>query len=132
MRCIAHIINIVVQEELVTLVAAPAADENAYRAEEGEARVPSHPETRVTGCLAKLRRHIYVFRNRREWRAALTRQAQSHGLKGSELCLDMLVRWSSMHEMLVAALKLRAPITAHCASQQLDLSMHDMQLLHGD
>ena len=44
----------------------------------------------------------------------------------------MPVRWSSMHEMLEAALKLRAPITAHCASQQLDLSMQCIQLTTDD
>lgn len=40
----------------------------------------------------------------------------------------MPVRWSSTHEVLWAALKLRAPITAHCTLQRLDLSTHRIQL----
>lgn len=34
--------------------------------------------------------------------------------------------------MLVAAIELRAPITAHCASQSLDLSMRQIQLTEKD
>ena len=46
----------------------------------------------VSNTLEKLRRHIYVFRNRRGWKDALQRQVQAVGLKPRQLSLDMPIR----------------------------------------
>jgi hypothetical protein len=129
-RCIAHIINIAVQNALKTLKADPSAEIETYRCEPGAARIPHAVEshTEVMNTLAKLRRHIYVFRNRRAWKDALQKQTVAAGLKVQQLSLDMPVRWNSTYSMLESAIKLRVPITAICASQQLDISMRDIAL----
>jgi hypothetical protein len=133
-RCIAHIINIAVQAALKSLKADPNAETEAYRCEQGAARIPRSMDahTEVSNTLAKLRRHIYVFRNRRAWKDALQRQIQAAGLKPQQLSLDMPVRWNSTHHMLEGALKLKTPITAVCTTQQLDISMKDIALTAED
>ena len=74
---------------------------------------------------AKLRRHRYVFRNRRGWKDALKNQCKAAGIKARQLTLDMPVRWSSAYQMTDIVLKLQVPVTALCSSQQLDVSMRD-------
>lgn len=119
-RCIAHIINIAVQDALKTLKAAPAEQAESYRCEQGAARIPRSSESNieVMNTLGKLRRHIYVFRNRRQWKDALQRQTVAAGLKKLQLSLDMPVRWNSTYEMVSTVIKLQTPITAICATQQ--------------
>jgi hypothetical protein len=129
-RCIAHIINIAVQAALKSLKADADTETEAYRCEQGAARIPHTRDTHVEvmNTLAKLRRHIYVFRNRRAWKDALQRQTKAAGLKPQQLSLDMPVRWNSTYHMLHTALNLRIPITAVCTTQQLDISMQDIAL----
>ena len=40
----------------------------------------------------------------------------------------MLVCWNSTYRMVDSALELQIPITAHCASQTLNISIKDIQL----
>ena len=127
-RCIGHIINLAVQAALTSLKAEPLEQADAYRLEQGAARVPQLAENDTVAVLAKLRRHIYVFRNRRAWKDALKKQCEAATIKYQKLSLDMPVRWSSTYHMINTALKLQSPITALCASQQLDLSMRDISL----
>ncbi|KFY91815.1 hypothetical protein V500_04456, partial [Pseudogymnoascus sp. VKM F-4518 (FW-2643)] len=90
-----HIINIAVQDALKTLKAAPAEQAESYRCEQGAARIPtssSESNIEVKNTLGKLRRHIYVFRNRRQWKDALQKQTIAAGLKKLQLSLDMPVR----------------------------------------
>jgi hypothetical protein len=131
-RCIGHIINLAVQAALTSLKAVPADDSDAYRLEYGAARVPLLPENESVAVLSKLRRHIYVFRNRRQWKDALKKQCKAANIEFKQLSLDMPVRWSSTYYMLHLALRLQGPITALCASQQLDLSMKDIALTTKD
>ncbi|KFY94740.1 hypothetical protein V498_03750, partial [Pseudogymnoascus sp. VKM F-4517 (FW-2822)] len=134
-RCIAHIINIAVQDALKTLKAAPAEQAESYRCEQGAARIPtssSESNIEIKNTLSKLRRHIYVFRNRRQWKDALQKQTIAAGLKKLQLSLDMPVRWNSTYEMVSAVIKLQTPITAICATQQMDLSMRDIALTPED
>jgi hypothetical protein len=133
-RCIAHIINLAVQAALKSLKADPDAETETYRCEQGAARIPLARDSQgeVMNALAKLRRHIYVFRNRRAWKDALQRQVKAAGLKPQQLSLDMPVRWNSTHHMLDIALKLQIPITAVCTTQQLDISMKDIALTTED
>ena len=69
-RCIAHIIHIAVQAALKSLKASPDTETEAYWCEQGCARIPQRIDssTEVSAALEKLRRHIYVFRNRRRMR----------------------------------------------------------------
>jgi hypothetical protein len=90
------------------------------------------PENEAMAVLAKLRRHIYVFRNRRQWKDALEKQCKAANIEFRQLSLDMPVRWSSTYHMLHLALKLQGPIIALCASQQLDPSMKDIALTAKD
>jgi hypothetical protein len=80
-RCIRHIINLAVQAALTSLKAVPADEPNAYRLEYGAARVPSLPENELVAVLSKLRRHIYVFCNRRQWKNALKRQCEAANIE---------------------------------------------------
>lgn len=131
-RCIGHIINLAVQAALKSLKAEPAEQVDAYRLEQGAARVPQLAENATVAVLAKLRRHIYVFRNRRVWKDALKKQCEAATIQYRQLSLDMPVRWSSTYHMINTALKLQSPITALCASQQLDPSMRDISLSSTD
>ena len=88
--------------------------------------------TEVTDTLAKLRHYIHVFRNRRGWRAALENQCRIAEVDAYQIPLDMPVRWNSGYAMVSTSLKLRLPITALCASQQMDPSMRDIQLTSED
>lgn len=116
-KCMAHFINFVVQDALKSLEADPEADINKYHSEDGFSDLPhnqAHP-SEVTSFLEKLRRHIYVFRNRRGWRDCLEKQSVAAGLQA----LDMPMRLTSTAKMLIATLDLRSPkpITTLCASQ---------------
>jgi hypothetical protein len=127
-RCIGHIINLAVQAALAALKAVPSDEPESYRLEYGAARVPFSPENETMAVLAKLWRHIYIFRNRRQWKDGLQKQCEAANIPFRQLSLDMPVRWSSTYHMIDTALKLQRPITALCASQQLDLSIKDIAL----
>ncbi|KFY67389.1 hypothetical protein V496_01580 [Pseudogymnoascus sp. VKM F-4515 (FW-2607)] len=131
-QCIAHIIDIAVQAALKSLKASPDTEVEAYWCEQGLARIPQRIGSDVSTALAKLRQHIYVFRNRRAWKDALQKQIQAAGQKPRQLSLNMPVRWNSTYYMLETALKLRIPITAVCSTQKLDLSMKDISLTTDD
>ncbi|KFZ23115.1 hypothetical protein V502_02399 [Pseudogymnoascus sp. VKM F-4520 (FW-2644)] len=121
-------------DALKTLKAAPAKQTESYRCEQGAARIPLSFDSNieVKNTLGKVRRHIYVFRNRRQWKDALQKQTIAAGLKKLQLSLDMPVRWNSTYEMVTTAIKLQTPITAICATQQMDLSMRDIALTPED
>jgi hypothetical protein len=118
-RCIAHIINLAVQAALTALKAVLEEQSEAYRDELNAARLPSSLISQAgstASALIKLRKHIYVFRNRRAWRDSLNAQAIAASIKPKALSLDMPVRWNSTYRMVDSALELQIPITAHCAS----------------
>lgn len=131
-RCMAHIINLAVQAALTTMKAVPSEELESYRVQEGLAytrinAIYSEKEE-VVNALTKLRKHIYVFRNRRGWKDSLRSHAIATGIKPVTLTIDMPVRWNSTYHMLQNALLMEAPITALCASQTLDTSMRDIQI----
>lgn len=81
---IAYIINIAIQDALKTLKAAPAEQAESYRCEQGAIQIPtssSESNIEVKNTLGKLRRHIYIFRNRRQQKDTLQRQTVAAGLK---------------------------------------------------
>jgi hypothetical protein len=54
--------------------------------------------------------------------------SQAMNVCSQVLSLDMLVWWNSTYEMVSAVIKLQTPITAICATQQMNLSMRDIAL----
>ena len=86
----------------------------------------------VVSAFSKLRQHIYIFRNRRGFKAALERQVRAAKMKVKLLTLDMPVRWGSTYDMLRLACEMEAPITAVCATQQIDLSVRSIALTPTD
>ena len=91
-RCIAHIINIAVQSASKEIKAVPADNPEVYRQEEHQASINVIEKTLVMTALEKLRKHIYIFRNRRAWREALRSQLIAFKLDIKVLILDMPVR----------------------------------------
>jgi hypothetical protein len=66
-----------------------------------EARIPiAHTQDNVVSTLSKLRRHIYIFRNRRGFKSLLEKQLKATGIKQRLLVLDMPVRWNSTYDMI--------------------------------
>jgi hypothetical protein len=113
-RCIGHVINLAVQEALKTLKAVPAEETEAYRMVYQSAILLDDIEkTDVISALYKLRRHIYIFRNRRIWRDALEKQCKAANIKYHRPTLDMPVRWNSTYNMIKGACNLQIPITCN-------------------
>jgi hypothetical protein len=52
----------------------------------------SQDQDEVVLALSKLRRYIYIFRNRRGFRSQLEQQLKAVGIKQCLLVLDMLVQ----------------------------------------
>ena len=69
-RCIGHIINLAVQAALAVLKAVPSTKIESYQVEQNLARLPilDLQDQPIMTALNKIRRHIYVFWNRRTWR----------------------------------------------------------------
>jgi hypothetical protein len=91
-RCLGHIINLAVQAALTQLKAIPSATSESYRMEVNAARIPlGQSQEDIVSALSKLRRHIYIFRNRRRFRKLIERQLKTCGIKAHLLTLDMPV-----------------------------------------
>jgi hypothetical protein len=74
-RCIGHIINLAAQAALTQLKATPSNQTETYRMEPNAACVPIlQTQEEVVSAFSKLRQHIYIFRNRCGFKAALERQ----------------------------------------------------------
>jgi hypothetical protein len=86
----------------------------------------------VISALYKLRRYIYIFRNRRIWRDALEKQCKAANIKYYRLSLDMPIRWNSTYNIIKAACNLQIPITAVCAVQDYDISVRAFMLTQAD
>ena len=126
-------INLAVQEALKTLKAVPAEETEAYSMVYHSAVLPEEfKRTDVISVLYKLRRHIYIFRNRRIWRDALEKQCKAANIKYNRPSLDMPVRWNSTYNMIKGACNLQIPITAVCAIQDYDISVRALMLTQAD
>jgi hypothetical protein len=75
-----------------------------------------HTQNEVVSVLSKLRRHIYIFRNRREFKVKLEQQLKAMIIKQRLLVLDMLVRCNSTSNMISTTCSQESLITAVCAS----------------
>ncbi len=133
-RCVAHIINLAVQDAPKTLKAESEQDANRHRVKFDQAhaaRLPARSDG-VPYAPAKLWKHILVYKNRRACRIAPERHINANGPPATKLALDMSVRMSSTHHMLQVAIKAPTSIAAHCATQKLDSSMRALQLNEED
>ena len=92
-RCIGHIINLAVQDALSQLKAVPSDISETYRMDANEARIPVSQDE-IVSALSKLRRHVYIFRNRRGFRSQLEQQLKATGMKQR-----LLVRHASTMEL---------------------------------
>ena len=115
-----------------TLKATPSENSESYRIDENITRALPRGQNLSSTALAQLRKHIYIFRNRRAWKDALQSQCKAVGIMPIQLVLDMPVRWNSTYDMLSKALKLQGPITALCASQRFDLAVKEIELSASD
>jgi Domain of unknown function (DUF4413) len=132
-QCLGHIINLAVQAALTQLKATPSDSTESYWIEPEAAHTSiRQSQDEVVSALLKLRRHIYIFRNRRGFRVLLERQLKISGIKQHLLTLDMPVRWNSTYEMLNYACIQEEAINAVCASQQVDISVRSIKLTDGD
>ena len=97
-----HIINLAVQVALKTLKATPSDQPESYRVDENSVQqlVLGRGDESILTALAKLRKHIYIFRNRRAWKDALRSQCLALNITPIQLSLDMPIRWNSTYDML--------------------------------
>ena len=107
-QCLGHIINLAVQDALKQLKAMPSDISETYQMDANEARIPvSHSQDEVVSALSKLRRHVYIFRNRRGFKSQLEQQLKATRMKQRLLVLDMPIRWNSTYNMIINALHLK-------------------------
>jgi hypothetical protein len=110
-RCIGHVINLAVQAALKTLKAEPAEETETYQIIYNSATIPlEFQKTDVVSAFYKLRRYVYIFRNRRIWRVALQNQCKAHRIKYQKPTLDMPIRWNSTYNMIKRAFDLQKAI----------------------
>ena len=113
--------------------AEPAEETETYRMIYNSATIPlEFQKTDVVSAFYKLRRHVYIFRNRRIWRVALQNQCKAHGIKYRKPTLDMPIRWNSTYNMIKRAFDLQKAIQSVCATQDFDLSVKALELTQGD
>jgi len=78
-RCITHVLNLSVQALLTSIRAEPSKEATEYQVEEGKATVIS--QEAGLSALAKLRRLVYIFRNRHGFLALLKTQCLANNVK---------------------------------------------------
>lgn len=132
-RYIRHVINLVVQAALTTLKAEPIEETETYRMIYNSAIILlEFQKTDVISVFYKLRRYIYIFRNRRIWRVTLQNQCRVYTIKYRKLTLDMPIRWNSTYNMIKRACDLQKAIQSVCATQDFDLSVKALEMTQGD
>ena len=91
-HCLGYIINLAVQDALTQLKATPSELTESYRMEKNSAALPySYSQDEIVSALSKLQRHIYIFRNRRQFESLLELQLKASAMKPKLLTLDMLI-----------------------------------------
>src|SRR5271165_293846 len=101
--------------------------------EKNSAALPySYSQDEIVSALSKLWRHIYIFRNRRQFESLLELQLKASAMKPKLLTLDMLIQWNSTFNMINVACLQEIPITAVCATQTIDPSVHEIMLSQND
>ncbi|CAG8796190.1 12516_t:CDS:2, partial [Dentiscutata erythropus] len=117
-RCVAHIINLVVQDILKQFKAGEAQTENA---------ILDNINTPIMAgdIIPKLRKLVVKIRSSPQRRERFMRQVKAAGLENCNLILDIKTRWNSTYEMLVRALEMHEAINA---ITYLDKDLQSLQL----
>ena len=118
-RCIAHVINLAVQDFLRTLGAAALASEDAY----DESYIP---DTATAGFIPRLRKMVVKVRESPQRRERFAHQCKLEGVHPKELVVDVRTRWNSTHDMIKRALELRGPLDKFAAVES-DLVRYKMK-----
>jgi ribosomal protein S27E len=102
-RCIAHVINLAVQDFLGTLNAAAMdcgdAYDGQYSADAGH-----------LGFIPRLRKLVIDLRDTPQRRERFANQCKTDQVDPKQLILDVRTRWNSTHNMIERALELRKPL----------------------
>lgn len=103
-RCMGHIINLAVQDALKTSKADSEEDPNNYHLIQRQASSPWDVEQErhndTIDSLPKLRRHIFVFMNRKGWTRIHNEQSRAAHILSIKLQFDMPVQWNLTQDML--------------------------------
>lgn len=102
-RCIAHVINLAVQDFLRVLSSTALDSENDY----DENYIP---DEKVGGFIQRLRRLAVKVRESPQRRERFAHECSAAGIQPKELLVDVRTRWNSTHDMIERALDLRSPL----------------------
>jgi hypothetical protein len=102
-RCMAHIINLAVQDFLAMLSSNAMDSEDVY---DGQ----YDADTDSTGFIQRLRKLLDKVRDSTQRREQLACQCKAAGIHPKELVVDMRTCWNSTHRMIERALELREPL----------------------
>jgi hypothetical protein len=103
-RCLAHIINLTVQEILKNVKAGDAQEEDELLAIVSQEEQEDNVNVEI---ISKLRRLIVKIRSSPQRKERFARRCEFFSIKSLNLILDVKTRWNSTYLMLDRALKLR-------------------------
>jgi hypothetical protein len=105
-HCIAHVINLAVQDFLKTLNASALDCEEAYNAGDEER------DGADAGFIPRLRKLVFKVRSSPQRLELFAHQCDTAGIRPKKLVVDVRTRWNSTHDMITRALELRKPLDA--------------------
>ena len=102
-RCMAHIINLAVDEFLDKLDSSPKDSEDAY---------DKHyiPDPKSAGFIQRLHKLVVEVRSSVQHLEQFARQCDHDGIRPKELVVDVRTRWNSWDDAIKRALELRKPL----------------------
>ena len=103
-RCLAHIINLTVQEILKNVKAGDAQEEDELLAIVSQEEQEDNVNVEI---ISKLRRLIVKIRSLSQRKERFARRCEFFSIKSLNLILDVKTRWNSTYLMLDRILKLR-------------------------
>ena len=103
-RCLAHIINLTVQEILKNVKAGDAQEEDELLAIVSQEEQEDNVNVEI---ISKLRRLIVKIRSSPQRKERFARRCEFFSIKSLNLILDVKTRWNSTYLMLDRILKLR-------------------------
>ncbi|CAB5213516.1 unnamed protein product [Rhizophagus irregularis] len=120
-RCIAHVMNLAVQEILKYIKAGEPQDEDIILDD-----ILNNTNLFTNKIIPKLRKLIVKIRASPQRRERFFRQCNSQNIKELNLILDVKTRWNSTYLMLKRALELQVPLDNIAA---IDRELNDFSIL---